>query len=102
MSVKAKDLVTDLFAKARRRNPDVFDMYIYDGEQESQNPMRFPLVIADTKTCSEFYAHAVFDLVDKTLATIYSKINRKDYDEAYCMLEGLTVFNQLDSSWLGQ
>ncbi|KAF9464897.1 hypothetical protein BDZ94DRAFT_1281792 [Collybia nuda] len=48
----------------------------------------------------EFYAQAVFDLVDKALAMVYSKINKKDYAEAYFILEGLTVFNQLDSSWL--
>jgi hypothetical protein len=42
----------------------------------------------------------VLDLVDKQLSAAHSKITKKDYDEAYYILEALTVFNDMDSAWL--
>lgn len=36
MTTKAKDIAADLFKKADNRNPDIFDMYIYNGLSCSQ------------------------------------------------------------------
>jgi hypothetical protein len=33
VSEKAKAVVIDLLKKAESRNPDAFDMYVYNGEQ---------------------------------------------------------------------
>jgi hypothetical protein len=32
LSVKAKETVLDLLEKSEKRNPDMFDMYIYNGK----------------------------------------------------------------------
>jgi hypothetical protein len=51
-------------------------------------------------TFEDFYPYAVLDLVNKQLSAAHSRIAKKDYDEAYCILEALTVFNDMDSAWL--
>jgi hypothetical protein len=51
-------------------------------------------------TFEDFYPYAVLDLVHKHLSAAYSRITKKDYDEAYCILEALTVFNDMESAWL--
>lgn len=78
ISNKAYEMLEDLMKKSANRNPEVFDMYIYN----------------------DFYSYAVLDLVDKQLSVAHSKITKKDYDEAYCILEALTVFNDMESAWL--
>ncbi|RDB19905.1 hypothetical protein Hypma_012756 [Hypsizygus marmoreus] len=77
MSVKGKEILEDLLKKAANRNPDAFDMYVYN----------------------DFYPYAVLDLVDKTLTATHTKLAKKAYDEAYCLLEALTVFNDFESCW---
>lgn len=77
MSCKGKEIFEDLVKKAAGRNPDAFDMYIYN----------------------DFYSYAVLDLVDKTLATAHTKITQKAYQDTYHLLEALTLFNDYDTSW---
>ncbi|GLB34026.1 hypothetical protein LshimejAT787_0109100 [Lyophyllum shimeji] len=77
MSNKGKEIFGDLVKKAGDRNPDAFDMYIYN----------------------DFYAYAVLDLVDKTLAAAHTKIAQKAYQDAYHLLEALVLFNDYDMSW---
>ncbi|KAF8897760.1 hypothetical protein BD779DRAFT_1608275 [Infundibulicybe gibba] len=77
MTVKAKCMADDLLSKAGNRNPDAFDMYIYN----------------------DFYPYALLDLVDKTLRTAHSKISKKDWDEGYSILEALFAFMDIESSW---
>ncbi|KAF5387663.1 hypothetical protein D9615_000592 [Tricholomella constricta] len=48
---------------------------------------------------ANFYPYAVLDLVDKTLSTAHTKITKKAYQDAYYLLEGLTLFNDFDLSW---
>jgi len=78
MSDKSYEMLDDLMKQSANRNPDAFDMYIYN----------------------DFYPYAVLDLVHKHLSAAYSRITKKDYDEAYCILEALTVFNDMESAWL--
>ncbi|KAG5654633.1 hypothetical protein H0H81_011608 [Sphagnurus paluster] len=47
----------------------------------------------------DYYPYAVLDLVDTTLTMIYNKITQKAYQDAYYLLEGLTLFNDFDLSW---
>lgn len=92
-------MVDELFRKSGNRNPDAFDMYIYNGQCGS---ILCPFAQPTASPCLDYYAYACLDLIDKTLTTVHSKIAKKHYDEAYGILEGLTVFNELDSSWLGK
>ena len=48
---------------------------------------------------ADFYPYALLDLVDKQLGAAHSKISKKDYDEAYFILETLVAFNNMDSPW---
>jgi hypothetical protein len=47
----------------------------------------------------DYFNYALLNLVDKTLGTIHAKVVKKSYEEALALLEALTVFNDLESSW---
>ncbi|KAF5333277.1 hypothetical protein D9611_002577 [Ephemerocybe angulata] len=72
-----KALADDLRKKADGRDPDAFDMYIYN----------------------DFFGYAVLDLVDTTLLSLHGKVVKKKYDEAYSILEGLTIFMDFEGQW---
>ncbi|TCD69881.1 hypothetical protein EIP91_005958 [Steccherinum ochraceum] len=73
VSRKTADAVKDLLSKLDKRDPDMFDMYIYN----------------------DFFDYAQLDLVDKQLSAIHSKIVKRDYTEAFYLLETLSVFQDL-------
>jgi hypothetical protein len=95
MSQKGYDTVRELLQKADNRNPDRFDMYIYNGSVLQLSPSQNDL----TASCVDFFCYALLDLVDKTLSTIHTKVVKRKYDEAMPLLEALTAFNDLESSW---
>ncbi|KAG5648858.1 hypothetical protein DXG03_000207 [Asterophora parasitica] len=69
LSYQGKEIADGLIKSAAERNPDEFDMYVDN------------------------------DLVDTILSTAHAKIAEKAYQEAYYLLEGLTLFNDLDQAW---
>ncbi|KAF8969504.1 hypothetical protein BDZ97DRAFT_1653923, partial [Flammula alnicola] len=77
VSTKGKDIAENLLKKAADRDPDAFDMYIYN----------------------DFFSYGVLDLVDKTLTTLHTKIKKKDWEDAYYLLEGLVIFVDFESVW---
>ncbi|KAG2013808.1 hypothetical protein CC2G_010678 [Coprinopsis cinerea AmutBmut pab1-1] len=77
ITVKGSDLFKELMHQADKRDPDAFDMYVYN----------------------DFFAYGVLDLVDKTLSTLHSKVTKKAWDEAYAILEGITCFMDCESVW---
>lgn len=46
---------------------------------------------------SDFFNYAQLDMVDKQLSAIHSKIVKKEWTEAYHLLETLSVFMELAS-----
>ncbi|KDR83899.1 hypothetical protein GALMADRAFT_86570 [Galerina marginata CBS 339.88] len=77
VSIKGKDIAEKLLQQAENRNPDAFDMYIYN----------------------DFFSYGVLELVDKTLATLHTKIKKKEWEEAYYILEGLVTFVDFEPAW---
>ncbi|KDQ64402.1 hypothetical protein JAAARDRAFT_683621 [Jaapia argillacea MUCL 33604] len=80
ISERAKQLLEDLLKKADDRDPA-------------------RLISTFTMSNIDFFNYALLDLVDKTLSTIHTKIIKKENDEAMYLLEALTVFMNLESSW---
>lgn len=77
---KGKELADELMKKADGRNPEAFDMYVYN----------------------DFYGYGVIDLIDDTLATLNTKNAKKNYDDAYPLLEAVTLFMDEESyAWTG-
>lgn len=66
--------------KADNRNPDAFDMYIYN----------------------DFFNYAILDLIDGALGKLHARIVKKDWEEAYIMVLALTCFMENESSWPGE
>ncbi|KAJ3531510.1 hypothetical protein NM688_g7564 [Phlebia brevispora] len=78
VSTNAANRFDELVEKMDNRNPDCFDMYIYN----------------------DYFNYGTLDIVDKELSTIHTKIIKKKWDEAYALLEGLTAFFDLSGcSW---
>ncbi|XP_006456669.1 hypothetical protein AGABI2DRAFT_195685 [Agaricus bisporus var. bisporus H97] len=77
VSENAKAMVLDLLKNAEKRNPDAFDMYVYN----------------------DFHAYAIHDLIDKTFASIKKTVNKKEWVEAFYAIEALTVFFEFESTW---
>ncbi|KAJ3532476.1 hypothetical protein NMY22_g7726 [Coprinellus aureogranulatus] len=77
ISVKGKELAEELRKKADGRDPDAFDMYVFN----------------------DFYGYGVMDLIDETLTTLHTKITKKSYDDAYPLLEAITVFMDYEDIW---
>lgn len=77
ISTQAKEILEGLLKQAADRDPDAFDMYIYN----------------------DFYAYGVFDLVDSTLSTLHSKAQKKLLDEAWVVLEALSTFMEIEGTW---
>ncbi|KAG6910938.1 hypothetical protein DXG01_005992 [Tephrocybe rancida] len=97
LSLKAKDLYNDLNKQADNRNPDAFDMYIYNSSVSSERHYSD----ASLTECFtlDFFSYAVLDLVDKNLASTHAKITKKAYEDAFYLLEGLVHFNDYDAPW---
>ena len=47
----------------------------------------------------DFFSYAQLDLVDRALSAIHTNVVKRKYDEAMPLLEALTVFSDLESSW---
>ncbi|KAJ2931715.1 hypothetical protein H1R20_g5504, partial [Candolleomyces eurysporus] len=47
----------------------------------------------------DFFPYATLDLVEKTLKNLHSKLTKKNWNDAYPILEGLTVFIGLFGDW---
>ncbi|KAF9478169.1 hypothetical protein BDN70DRAFT_65393 [Pholiota conissans] len=77
LTTKAKDMAENLLNQAQNRNPDMFDMYVHN----------------------DYYAYGVFNLVDKTLASLNTQIKKKDWKEAYIILEALIAFLEVEDTW---
>ncbi|KAH6915038.1 hypothetical protein BKA70DRAFT_1368848 [Coprinopsis sp. MPI-PUGE-AT-0042] len=77
ITTKGKEIAESLLKQAGNRDPDAFDMYIYN----------------------DFYSYGVFDLIDKTLATLHSKTQKKMFDEAWVVLEALATFMEIEGVW---
>ncbi|THH30689.1 hypothetical protein EUX98_g3495 [Antrodiella citrinella] len=78
VSRKTDDAITDLLAKLDKRDPDLYAMYIYN----------------------DFFNYAQLDMVDKQLSSIHSKIVKKEWNEAYQLLETLSVWMEMANlSW---
>ncbi|KAL0949293.1 hypothetical protein HGRIS_009371 [Hohenbuehelia grisea] len=77
MSVEGKEILLGMLHKAEDRSPDAHDMYIYN----------------------DFAAYGSLDLVDKALIAIHNKLVKKMWDDAYHLMEALTVFNNCDVDW---
>lgn len=77
ISDKAKEIVNDLLQKAEKRNPDAFDMYIYN----------------------DYYPYAIHNLIESVLITIKSKVAKKDWKETFYTIEALTFFFEFESVW---
>ncbi|KAH8094884.1 hypothetical protein BXZ70DRAFT_342219 [Cristinia sonorae] len=75
VTTRTANAVKELLEKLDKRDPDLFNMYIYN----------------------DFFNYAGLDLVDKQLSAIHSKIVKKDWTEAYYLFETLSVFQQLGS-----
>jgi len=99
ISKKAYEMVEGLLKQAANRNPDAFDMYIYNGLHFT-NAFYFICLSRSTFVIADFYSYAILDLIDKTLTAAHSKITKKDYDEGYYILEALTIFIDRESEWL--
>ncbi|KAJ3568829.1 hypothetical protein NP233_g5452 [Leucocoprinus birnbaumii] len=77
ISLKAKEMVDDLLEKAANRNPDAFDLYIYN----------------------DYYPYAIHNLIESFMSTIKTKVTRKDWKEAFYAIEALTFFFEIESVW---
>ncbi|KAK7470407.1 hypothetical protein VKT23_001833 [Stygiomarasmius scandens] len=78
LSAKAKEMTMDLLKQADQRNPDLFDMYIYN----------------------DFYSYATLDLFHKTLSSLHGKVCKRKYDEAWPIAEALTHFVNLENAFV--
>ena len=47
----------------------------------------------------DFFPYAVLDLVEITLKSLHTKVTKKNWNDAYPILEGLTVFMSLFGDW---
>ncbi|KXN89521.1 hypothetical protein AN958_05683 [Leucoagaricus sp. SymC.cos] len=70
-------MLYDLLKKAQNRNPDAFDMYIYN----------------------DYYPYAIHNLIESSFAVIKSKVSKKEWKEAFYAIEALTVFFEFESVW---
>ncbi|KAF9450139.1 hypothetical protein P691DRAFT_495711 [Macrolepiota fuliginosa MF-IS2] len=77
ISKRAQGILLDLLDKAETRNPDAFDMYIYN----------------------DYFPYAIHNLIESTFGTVKSKVNKKDWVEAFYAIEALTVFFEFESTW---
>ena len=48
---------------------------------------------------ADFWAYGVFDLVDKTLSLLNTKIKKKDWQGAFVVLEALMLFVECEGIW---
>ncbi|KJA29910.1 hypothetical protein HYPSUDRAFT_174886 [Hypholoma sublateritium FD-334 SS-4] len=77
MTSEGKELAIKTLEKAQDRCPDFFDMYIYN----------------------DFWSYGVFDLVDKMLSSLNTKIKKKDLQGAFVVLEALMLFVECEGIW---
>ncbi|THV08324.1 hypothetical protein K435DRAFT_7585 [Dendrothele bispora CBS 962.96] len=77
VSVKAKEMILDLLDQAEKRDPDLFDMYVYN----------------------DFYPYAILDLFHKTLSSLHTKVCKRDYSAAWPIAEALTHFLNIASDF---
>lgn len=47
----------------------------------------------------DYYPYAMHDLIDTTFAAIKSRVNKKDWIEAFYAIEALTIFFEFESDW---
>lgn len=80
ISIKGKRMLLELMEQADKRDPDAFDMYIYN----------------------DFYGYAMLDLIDDTLSKLHAKVVGKKWNEAMAVFEALTPFlDMTTASWMG-
>ncbi|KAL0949292.1 hypothetical protein HGRIS_009370 [Hohenbuehelia grisea] len=78
ITTMGKETFIKLLDKANDRDPDTHKMYIYN----------------------DYYYFACLDIVETTLTRIHTKlISRKNLDEAYSLMEALTVFTDFGHPW---
>ncbi|KAL5482520.1 hypothetical protein ACEPAI_9114 [Sanghuangporus weigelae] len=70
--------VLKLLDQANKRDPDRFDLYIYN----------------------DYFGDAVLDLVDSTLSTVYTHVTKKRWQDAWHTLDALAKFNQICGAWI--
>ncbi|RXW21964.1 hypothetical protein EST38_g3917 [Candolleomyces aberdarensis] len=98
---KGHDIAEELRVKAEGRDPDAFDMYIYNGKSAHSRVASTRLQSRRQLTLPvpDFFPYATLDLVEKTLKNLHSKVTKKNWNDAYPILEGLTVFIGLFGDW---
>lgn len=103
ITTKGRDIAEELRVKAQGRDPDAFNMYIYNGKSPAQfrvhwHASRPPNALL-TRLLVDFFPYATMDLVEKTLLNLHSKVTKKNWSDAYSILEALTVFIDMFGDW---
>ncbi len=65
------------------------------------------LHILTTNGCPEsnsvdYYSYALHNLIESTFGVIKSKVNKKEWVEAFYAIEALTVFFDFESDWTSE
>lgn len=92
--------VTKLLEQTSNRDPDRFDLYIYNGmlcARFSVFPVSLKLF---TNTIPDYFGYAVLDLVDSTLSTIHTHVIKKRWLDAWHALDALAKYNEMFGDWI--
>ena len=87
-----------LLEKAGKRDPDQYDMYIYNGALLPINSRR--LFFKTEAFVVDFFGYAILDLVDESLSSIHTLVTKKRWVESWHALTALTLFVDTYSDWI--
>ena len=87
------------------RDPDFHGMYIYNGARLCRSRSIQEIFALSYIHCrgfdasSDYFNYGQLDLMDKELSTIHARLWKKNFDEAYTLLEALSNLLVSYCSW---